>query len=395
MAHNSDDEDYMDAFMDKFKTEKYENAFNEATWKEEFERVPMFMTKVPDEFDPTIYPELAAIQSIIHSGDRSPEEKAEDLKDEGNSYFKDKNYKKAILSYTAALQVKSSDQEMNVIILSNRAATHFYLGNMRSALNDATAAKMIKPDHLKALIRGAQCCIELRNFADAVSWCDEGLKIHPTDKKLQELRATADKHKRAADRDARRAKAKEKQLFGEKEALLATIKQKGIKFLPSTSTRRRSDSDDDDDGGSSSLGLSELSLDGLSSQEVTGAQVFINPEDGLLHWPVLFLYPEHQQSDFISAFSENNCFSDHLSVMFGEELPPWDTDQKYHPPNLELFFEDEQQETLYQIDSQTSLLNVLQHKRFFVKAGTPSFIVLVKDSPYCKQYLTGKKVKRL
>lgn len=42
---------------------------------------------------------------------------------------------------------------------------------------------------------GAQSCIELRNFAEAVQWCDEGLKVHPTDKKLQELRAAADKHK--------------------------------------------------------------------------------------------------------------------------------------------------------------------------------------------------------
>lgn len=396
MAQNTEDDDYyMDAFMDKFKTQKYKGAFNEETWEEEFERVPMFMTKAPEEdFDPEKYPELAAIQSIIHNEKRSPEDKAEDLKDEGNSYFKDKNYKKAIVSYTAAIQMKCSNQDMNAIILSNRAATHFYLGNMRSALNDATAAKKIKPDHLKALIRGAQCCIELRHFADALKWCDEGLKIHPTDKKLQELRATADKHKRAAERDARKAKAKEKKLLGEKEALLAAIKQKGIKFLPSTSPRQCSDSDDDD-GGSSSLGLSELSLDGLSSQEVTGAQVFINPEDGSLNWPVLFLYPEHQQSDFISAFSENNCFSDHLSLMFGEELPPWDADQKYHSLNLELFFEDEQKATLYQVHPQTSLLKVLQHKRFYVKGGTPSFIVLVKDSPYCKQYLSGKKVKRL
>lgn len=104
---------------------------------------------------------------------------------------------------------------------------------MRSALNDAAAAKKIKPDHLKALIRGvhythmgfplqqhlivkyenelktplksraclvhvsagAQCCIELRTFADAVQWCDEGLKAYPADKKLLELRAAADKHK--------------------------------------------------------------------------------------------------------------------------------------------------------------------------------------------------------
>lgn len=33
--------------------------------------------------------------------------------------------------------------------------------------------------------------------------------------------------------------------------------------------------------------------------------------------------------------------------------------------------------------------------RFFVKAGTPSFMVFAKDSPFKTQFLTGKKVKRL
>lgn len=393
MADDSD-EDFMDAFMDKFKTEKYENAFNEENWEEEFERVPMFMTSAPEEFDSQKYPELATIQAMLHDEDRTPEEKAEDLKNEGNSYFKEKKYEKAVLSYTAGLSLKCSDQDLNAVTFSNRAAAHFYLGNMRSALKDAIVAKKLKPDHLKALVRGAQCCIELRNFTEAVRWCDEGLKVHSTDKKLLELRATADKQKKAADRDARKAKAKEKKQLCEKESLLNAIKDRGIKLLQSTQPQRDSDSEDEEDGGSSQ-GLSQLSLDGLSSQEVTGAQVFIKPEDGALYWPVLFLYPEHQQSDFISAFCENHRFSDHLSVMFGEELPPWDTEHKYRPLNLQLFFEDEQKETLYQVNPQKSLLQILQHQRFFVKAGTPSFIVLVKDSPFCKQYLSRNKVQRL
>lgn len=393
MAHDSDSDDLMDALMAQFKTRRYERGFNEENWEEEFDKVPMFMTSAPEDIDPLKYPELATIQAMIHDEDLTPEEKAQNLKSEGNAYFKEKNYTKAILSYTAALTVKSSDQDLKTVILTNRAATHFHLGNMRSALNDATAAKKIKPDHLKALIRGAQCCIELRRFAEAVQWCDEGLAVHPADKKLQELRAAADKHKRAADRDARKAKVKEKKQLGEKEVLLAAIKERGIKLLQSTKPRRCSGSDNE--GDVSSVGLSELSLDGLSSQEVTGAQVFLNPQDGFLHWPVLFLYPEHQQSDFISAFCENNCFLDHLSVMFGEELPPWDSDQKYRPRDLQLFFEDEEKEMLYQVNPETSLLHVLQHKRFFIKAGTPSFIVLVKGSPFCKQYLTEKKVKRL
>lgn len=42
---------------------------------------------------------------------------------------------------------------------------------------------------------GAQCCIALRIYAEAIQWCDEGLKAHPADKKLLELRTAADKHK--------------------------------------------------------------------------------------------------------------------------------------------------------------------------------------------------------
>nr|XP_046247598.1 tetratricopeptide repeat protein 4 [Scatophagus argus] len=388
-----DSDDGMDEFMDKFKTLGYKNAFSEDNWEEEFDKIPMFMKKAPDEIDPKKYPELACLQAMIHDEDRPPEEQANSLKDEGNAFFKEKDYQKAILCYTAGLKKNCGDQEINTILLTNRAAAHFHLGNMRSALNDAAAAKKVKPDHLKALVRGVQCCIELRLFAEAMQWCDEGLKAHPTDKKLLELRASADKHKRAAERDARKAKAKEKKLHGEKEALLTAIKDRGIKLAQPVKHRQHgSDSEDEDEG--SSAAISQLSLDGLSSKEVTGAQVFLD-QQGSLHWPVLFLYPEHQQSDFISAFCESNCFIDHLAVMFGEELPPWDTDRKYHPQNLQLYFEDEQKETLYQVNPETSLLKVLQHKRFFIKGGTPSFIILVQGSLFWKQFLTGKKIQGL
>ncbi|KAM6921890.1 tetratricopeptide repeat protein 4 [Xenentodon cancila] len=387
-----DSDDGMDDFMDKFKDQRYKKAFTENNW-EEFNKIPMFMKTAPEEIDPQQYPELACIQSIIHDEDRPPEEQAKSLKDEGNAFFKEKNYKKAVVSYTAGLMKKCGDQELNAVLLTNRAASHFHLGNMRSSLNDAVAAKKIKPDHVKALIRGAQCCIELQKFSEAVQWCEEGLKAHPTDGRLRELRATADKHKRAAERDARRAKAKEKKCLGEKEALLAAIKTRGIKLLqPRRPAEKGSDSEDEEKWPSAAV--EQLSWDGLSSQEVTGAQVFLD-EQGSLRWPVLFLYPEHQQSDFISAFCENNCFRDHLDVMFGEELPPWDTDRKYLPQNLQLFFEDEEKETLYQVDSEMSLLKTLQHKRYLVKAGTPSFIVLVNGSLFWKQFLSGKKVHGL
>ena len=57
----------------------------------------------------------------------SPEQ-AISLKNEGNEFFKEKQYKKAILAYTAGLQKKCGDQELSMVLHTNRAAAHFYLG---------------------------------------------------------------------------------------------------------------------------------------------------------------------------------------------------------------------------------------------------------------------------
>ena len=50
------------------------------------------------------------------------------LKDEGNDFFKEKNYQKAIVSYTAGLKKNCADQDINTILLTNRAAAHFHIG---------------------------------------------------------------------------------------------------------------------------------------------------------------------------------------------------------------------------------------------------------------------------
>uniref|UniRef100_A0A8C9QPL3 Tetratricopeptide repeat domain 4 n=2 Tax=Scleropages formosus TaxID=113540 RepID=A0A8C9QPL3_SCLFO len=391
-AQGYDDDDAMDEFMDKFTKHKYKGAFDESNWEEEFEKVPMFMKTAPEEIDPEKHPELACLQSIIHDDERGPEEQAKALKDEGNEYFKEKNYKKAVVSYTEGLKKKCQDSDLRAILFTNRAAAHFHLGNMRSAFNDAVAAKKLKPDHLKALIRGAQCCLELRNFSEALQWCEEGFRLQPKDLKLQELRATADKLKRTAERDARKAKVKEKKQRAEMETLLKAIKERGIKLLKPEKPPKHS-SDDEDEDGDTTRGMAALDLDGLSSQEATGFKVYLD-DQGILHWPVLFLYPEHGQTDFISSFKESDRFIDHLAVMFGEELPPWDTDRKYHPQSLQLYFDDDKGE-LVQFDQGVSLLSVLKNDRCFVKEGTPSFTVLVKGSPFCMMFLSGKTVHQL
>ncbi|NXP70200.1 TTC4 protein, partial [Ramphastos sulfuratus] len=303
---------------------------------------------------------------------------------EGNEYFKERDYKRAVVAYSEGLKKKCEDPELNAVLHTNRGAAQFHLGNYRSALNDAVQAKKLKPTHLKAIIRGALCHMELKNFSEAIAWCEEGLRIDSKEKKLVETRAKADKLKV-------NIKAVEhlpvpvtcfvsRSTLG---SLVVECSERNIKLLLEPSDEEEEISD----------GLAEISLDGFHCDNATGAKVHLDA-DGNLNWPVLFLYPEHKQTDFIAAFHENSRFIDHLMVMFAE-LPPWDLERKYLPSSLELYFEDEERAEMYELNPGHTLLQVLQHKRYFVKAGTPTVLALVKHSPFSEKYFCGKKVHRL
>ncbi|NWS99834.1 TTC4 protein, partial [Mionectes macconnelli] len=301
---------------------------------------------------------------------------------EGNEYFKEKDYGRAVAAYSEGLRKKCEDPELNAVLLTNRGAAHFHLGNYRSALNDAIQAKKLKPTHLKAIVRGALCHMELKNFSEAIAWCEEGLRIDPTEKKLLETRVKADKLKLGRT-------LLETQIDfstpcqGRAVMSVDLLCERNIKLFLEPSNEEEEISD----------GLAEISLDGFHSDSATGAKVHLDA-DGNLNWPVLFLYPEHEQTDFTVAFHENSRFIDHLMVMFAE-LPPWDLERKYLPSNLELYFEDEEREEMYEVHPEHTLLQVLQHERYFVKAGTPTVLVFVKRSPFSKKYFSGKKVHRL
>ncbi|NWT47533.1 TTC4 protein, partial [Chroicocephalus maculipennis] len=299
---------------------------------------------------------------------------------EGNEYFREKDYRRAVIAYSEALKKNCEDPELNAVLHTNRGAAQFYLGNYRSALNDAIQAKKLKPTHLKAIIRGALCHMELKNFSEAIAWCEEGLRIDSKEKKLVEVRAKADKLKvniKAVQHDF------STRWQGRAAMGIGLLCERNIKLVLEPSNEEEEISD----------GLAELSIDGFHSDNATGAKVHLDA-DGNLNWPVLFLYPEHEQTDFIAAFHENSRFIDHLMVMFAE-LPPWDLERKYLPSNIELYFEDEERAEMYKLNPEHTLLQVLQHQRYFVKAGTPTVLAFVKHSPFSKKYFSGKKVHRL
>lgn len=139
----------------------------------------------------------------------------------------------------------------------------------------------------------------------------------------------------------------------------------------------------------------------------------IDQDTQSLLWPVLFIYEEHHQSDFIERFNENDPFSAHLEMMFPPSTPllPWDVEGDYIAGNLVVYFEgnaavpldrknkqkEEQKKLEYlrlkpekiKIDPELTLGEVLRHPAMVVP-GSPVFYVVTKrwESEFLKRELS-------
>ena len=51
----------------------------------------------------------------------------------------------------------------------------------------------------------------------------------------------------------------------------------------------------------------------LTGPHPAGARVHLSP-DGVLVWPVMLLYPEYGQSDYIEAFKETDRFTAYITL---------------------------------------------------------------------------------
>lgn len=62
--------------------------------------------------------------------------------------------------------------------------------------------------------------------------------------------------------------------------------------------------------------------------------------DGLVHWPVMFVYPETMQTDAVEDFLEADSLQLHLDVMFAPDAPPlhWDEERHYTRNRVELYY---------------------------------------------------------
>lgn len=81
-------------------------------------------------------------------------EKAEQLKQDGNTCFKNADYEKSIELYTEAITICPKDFSVErSILFSNRAAAHKHLGAQDVAIADCTQSIELNPNYIKAYSR--------------------------------------------------------------------------------------------------------------------------------------------------------------------------------------------------------------------------------------------------
>jgi DnaJ family protein C protein 7 len=107
-------------------------------------------------------------------------------KEEGNTAFKAKDYRKAIELYTEALNVDPANKDMNAKILQNRAQAYINLKEYDDAINDCTEALRLDPTYSKAQKMRAKAHAGAGNWEEAVQDYKAVAEANPAEKGIAE-----------------------------------------------------------------------------------------------------------------------------------------------------------------------------------------------------------------
>ena len=106
-------------------------------------------------------------------------EEAQKLKTEGNAFFRDQNYQKALECYSKAIKLDPKG-----VYYSNRSVAHIKLNDFQEALKDAHMSIEIDPDFNRGYEKAGDYHIRLGQLAEAQEVVNQGLVKFPESKIL-------------------------------------------------------------------------------------------------------------------------------------------------------------------------------------------------------------------
>jgi len=165
---------------------EYEQRFFKA--RQKFMEKEKAKDSKPAETKPSV--ETPPIQS--QTPILSPEEKlnqAEKHKMDGNNRLQEKQYSKAVESYSKAIELNPE----NPIYYSNRAAAYSHLGKHDEAIRDCQKSISLKPDYGKAYGRLGLAYFSLGKYKEACEQYKKALELEPNSPSIRESLSAAEK----------------------------------------------------------------------------------------------------------------------------------------------------------------------------------------------------------
>lgn len=295
-----------------------------------FDESPLFMRKAPEGGEDN--DALEALKTLIFEGDG--DEVATNLKNQGTECHQQGKLREALTFYTQALEAKPQDEPLVESLLLNRSACNLSLGNYRSVLRDTADVIRKNPSNAKAFFRASSALLALERWDDAIDCIKHGRALsseQETDKQTMwdglDAKAQAGNRK-VGDRTERLRRDK----VG-KEAFKRALDHRGL-IQVSTSAPP--------------VNPAEAHFEAREELPLASTEKwFPPPVDHSIIFPVFLLYPQHSQSDLITAFHEHTTFEDQLEVMFpktsaGDASIPWadwDQSRSYFADNLVVYAE--------------------------------------------------------
>ncbi|KAM3724259.1 Tetratricopeptide repeat protein [Dirofilaria immitis] len=338
LAKKMDDD--IDLFIDSLIKQKDSNEpkkpFDYDEWCKEIDQHPVFMTRLQPDKNGEFSEAVQALQALKYDEDEWEDRRAtaERHKIDGNKHFKYKKYHWAINRYTDGINQRCTDRYLNSILYANRAAAQKHVGNTSSAFRDCFFARKFDPENIKAIVRGAECLIELGRGKQCIDW----LKISKENSKretsvlynydykldsdyLNELYTKAQQLALVEERDERKKRQDAAKDLIAKQQLLLAFKERNINFKPTLCFDNPE--------------LFEWSQIEVQLTWLTESKKVYLDDCGILHWPILVQYPEIGKVDLITDCSEESSvddvfsgplqqtLSDDSNSMFNAELMPW------------------------------------------------------------------------
>ena len=312
----------------------------------------------------------------------------------------DKKLRDACIYYSQAIDLHTFLPLLASSCYANRSLVQLQLHNYRSALEDAREAVKLDRNSSKAWWRGATALRRIGKLAMAAEWVASGLgcrHIGRGEKEAllrlgreveEEQRKEKEKEREREERQRKEQveqEAKRREEAKETDKVVAALKERGLKLgAPLFSTNEQKE-DDDSNTTSSTPSLPTISPLASSSSPYGGRIQLL--DDGSLSFPLLFLYPQHQQSDYIQSHHELEPLSTALALLFlpTAPSPPWDTHGLYRTDELQVWLEWEAVDGSgggggrVRVDAALNLLSVLSmpvlRKKQYRIPGVPTFVV--------------------